>query len=359
MELTRKQAEQLKKDAQRALDSMEKGMTAQEAAAELYVRAMPGKDREAGLAAAQRIERIVTEYALLSGEARRDPDGWIDCRLDALGEGLDCAQRCAVLMQLLGEVMAVQRGEAAPQDGFDAAQASEELEAELRGRIRQALECSTLGAAELDSLQQAMQQMQCGGTRRFADFGAQRHDICVVEGMLAYIAAQERAEEVTPEEAAVSVCLAQDAKRVLMDAAEGVLTEEEAARTMAMVGRAAHMLSTRGVGGAASLALNVALLPVCPTFIRKPVAMVAGNLVSLVVEHTAGPLVEGAVRCGWRVVERSDGQWAQRLQRLCHEQQENLIPQCERGLDMLEHPIASLWERIRSSRTASAGQVNA
>ena len=241
MELTRKQAEQLKKDAQRALDSMEKGMTAQEAAAELYVRAMPGKDREAGLAAAQRIERIVTEYALLSGEARRDPDGWIDCRLDALGEGLDCAQRCAVLMQLLGEVMAVQRGEAAPQDGFDAAQASEELEAELRGRIRQALECSTLGAAELDSLQQAMQQMQCGGTRRFADFGAQRHDICVVEGMLAYIAAQERAEEVTPEEAAVSVCLAQDAKRVLMDAAEGVLTEEEAARTMAMVGRAAHM----------------------------------------------------------------------------------------------------------------------
>ena len=60
MELTRKQAEQLKKDAQRALDSMEKGMTAQEAAAELYVRAMPGKDREAGLAAAQRIERIVT-----------------------------------------------------------------------------------------------------------------------------------------------------------------------------------------------------------------------------------------------------------------------------------------------------------
>ena len=55
MELTRKQAEQLKKDAQRALDSMEKGMTAQEAAAELYVRAMPGKDREAGLAAAQRI----------------------------------------------------------------------------------------------------------------------------------------------------------------------------------------------------------------------------------------------------------------------------------------------------------------
>ena len=204
--------------------------------------------------------------------------------------------------------------------------------------------------------QQAMQQMQCGGTRRFADFGVQRHDICVVEGMLACIAAQERAEEVTPEEAAVSVCLAQDAKRVLMDAAEGVLTEEEAARTMAMVGRAAHMLSTRGAGKAASLALNVALLPVCPTFIRKPVAMAAGHLV---VEHTAGPLVEGAVRCGWRVVERSDGQWAQRLQRLCHEQQENLIPQCERGLDMLEHPIASLWERIRSSRTASAGLVNA
>lgn len=294
MELTRKQAEQLKKDAQRALDSMDKGMTAQEAAAELYVRAMPGKDGEAGLAAAQRIERMVTEYALLSEDARRDPDGWIDRRLDALSEGLDCAQRCAVLMRLLGEVMALQRGEAAPQDGFDAAQASEELEAELRGRIRQALECSTLGAAELDSLQQAMQQMQCGGTRRFADFGAQRHDICVVEGMLANIAAQERAEEVTPEEAAVSVCLAQDAKRVLMDAEEGVLTEEEAARTMALAGRAAHLLLAHGTGSAASLALNAALLPVCPTFIRKPVAMVAGNLVSLVVEHTAGPLVEGA-----------------------------------------------------------------
>ena len=44
MELTPKQIRQMRKDVRRAMKSVREGMTVQEAAAELYVRATPGAE---------------------------------------------------------------------------------------------------------------------------------------------------------------------------------------------------------------------------------------------------------------------------------------------------------------------------
>ena len=350
MEISDKRMKLMREDARAALVRMQEGKSAADIASELYVRALPDKSSMLGDVMAQRIEEIVTQYESMKACAVQDADGWIDRVLMAPGAE-NCQERCKRLYALLRGVMAMNTGEWTGTDEPDERMACEELEAELRQGLKEALSCCTLGETQMEALAEILQEQESDAvTRCIVQYGQDAHDMNVVTAMIAYIQVQTgamdgAAAEATIEDVTLGVCFAQDAQALAQSVEDGQCTEEEAALMVHVLGQIMTLMMGFALEGAATAALGLAF-PGGRKLVRRILGTIIGGAVTAVSEEAAEHAMERGLMRGWCVLTRSDGKLSRGLQRVCRAANRTVLPVAERALYVLKHPLRALLERI-------------
>lgn len=186
----------MNRDAEALLAQMRGGMSAAQAAAELYQCAMP--DKEAALAAqmAERVEQAVTRFELLEANAMENPDTWIKDELDTLCEGKSEEERRDVMQFALAALV-----------GTDHAHSEAAEEVPVEQAVLDALEGESLSGEYAQLMADTEPAVNAEG---FAALSA--HDRRVVLSMLAIV----QDDDLQPEMAAAAVCHADAAQNVMM-----------------------------------------------------------------------------------------------------------------------------------------------
>lgn len=186
----------MNQDAQIMLAQMRGGMSAVDAAAELYVRAMPHKEAALAAQMAQRVEQAVRRFEAMEASAMEAPDAFAKKQLDVLCEGKSEEERKNVMQFALAALV-----------GTDNAQGGDAKEISLEEAVLDALEGESLSAEYVQALADAEPAAQAEG---YAELNA--HDRRVALSMLAMVHGQQ----VEPEMAAAAVCYADAAQAVMM-----------------------------------------------------------------------------------------------------------------------------------------------
>ena len=282
------------------MQQLKEGKTAREAAAQLYVQALPYKESELGDVMAERMEEVITEYERLNKDALENPDSWLERQVAQQCREETCAERCRVMIHMLAGITALNasmagqnmRSDWLANTAFDEKKATPALEAELLTELKKAVENSTLGAVQLEALAEALKEESEEAVEdRILAFGKDAHDRKLLMSMIAYVNIKsgviEAPVEATVEEIATAACLMDDTLCIVQDVQEGRLDEEVAPAWLQRIGSTAVCLLA-GMGAGAMLgtytipllmgttAFTMSALPMALLGIQVTIAVLAG-----------------------------------------------------------------------------------
>lgn len=317
MKLSEKTMNTVKKESETAIIKLSEGKTAVEIAGEIYCKALPDKDADAGIVMAKRIDSIICEYENNVKNAIEDSEGWVAEQIKKQLEGKDLEDRCKTLFAMLvgvsslNDVIAGKKSmeELQQEYMFDVNNVSEAYENSLKEQLIAAVQESAYGEFQLRELEKALEGRTDDVTiGEIINYGKHEHDVKVLMAMIAYVNAKNGSLEDLPadtnlDEIAIAIASTYDVVTTAEQVEEGKISTERGAKIIRAISTVASFMIAAILTAATLWSVAFIIDAFLPTIIGLPLIIIAGFTFWGLFNGVAKKSIEAMTKLGAKIVK--------------------------------------------------------
>lgn len=292
--MTEEQIAAMEAQTKEVLEQMTEGKDVREVLAWIYVNNLEDKTMRQGRVMADAILNSIVSFDSDFREAKEDADRYIDRFIEGVCRDMTCQERCNYLLKLstaIGSAQCVWLAESEEQkeklrallaevegSSVTEEEAVPELEAELYGKVKEALLGSGIMFSALIEQEEQLKELENGdeAVNLLLDLGAKETDFRAVMSMLLYVNVKNGTFdnlpfEMTASQAAVLVSAQREQMRILAAVEQGHMGIEAATALLQLLG----MIVMLHVFMAAILIMTHACFAIFGWFLAIPASLVA------------------------------------------------------------------------------------